>query len=193
MRKSVPKCGDAWGCNFSVWRLEFVGKSPLVRGSPDAATSTRWDLGRQYLLSIQILQAASISERMAAFFKAFLKFPLCNSKLNIEGRTFYILSYTFIFSNKFTIDYYGFSRVGPMGGAHGRGLLCGSPFSTEKSSLSFFSIHRHRSDVSSNGSVHNPSLGANTGKIERTFARVLAGTGVLFSGAIKSPTIMDFV
>ncbi|KAL2738420.1 uncharacterized protein V1477_011779 [Vespula maculifrons] len=55
------------------------------------------------------------------------------------------------------------SRVGPMGRAHGRGLLCGS--------LSF---------------------NANTGKIERTFAPVSAGTGVVFPGAIKSPTIMDF-
>ncbi|KAL2744050.1 hypothetical protein V1477_007926 [Vespula maculifrons] len=57
----------------------------------------------------------------------------------------------------------------------------------------WFSIYRHRSDVSSNGSVHNPSLGANTGRITRTFTRVSAGTGVVFSGAIKSPTIMDFV
>ncbi|KAL2736089.1 hypothetical protein V1477_012598 [Vespula maculifrons] len=50
-----------------------------------------------------------------------------------------------------------------------------------------------RSDISSHGSVHNPSLGANTGRIKRTFVRVSAGTGVVFSGAIKSPTIMDFV
>ncbi|KAL2742123.1 hypothetical protein V1477_009752 [Vespula maculifrons] len=34
-------------------------------------------------------------------------------------------------------NYYSFSRVGPMGGAHGGGLLCGSPFSTEKSSTIF--------------------------------------------------------
>ncbi|KAL2738415.1 hypothetical protein V1477_011774 [Vespula maculifrons] len=49
------------------------------------------------------------------------------------------------------------------------------------------------SDVSSNGLVHIRSLDANTGKIERTFAPVSAGTGVVFPGAIKSPTIMDFV
>ncbi|KAL2728165.1 hypothetical protein V1477_017441 [Vespula maculifrons] len=69
------------------------------------------------------------------------------------------------------------SRVGPMSGAHGRGLQCGSPFSIEKSSSSF---------------VLPFSSDANTGKIERTLARVSAGTGVVFPGAIKSPTIMDF-
>ncbi|KAL2728323.1 hypothetical protein V1477_017599 [Vespula maculifrons] len=48
-------------------------------------------------------------------------------------------------------------------------------------------------DISSKGSVHNRLLDANTGKIGRTLARVSAGTGVMFSGAIKSPTVMDFV
>ncbi|KAL2721634.1 hypothetical protein V1477_020454 [Vespula maculifrons] len=50
-----------------------------------------------------------------------------------------------------------------------------------------------RSDVSSNGLVHIRLLDANTGRIERTFARVSAGTDVMFSGAINSPTITDFV
>ncbi|KAL2751352.1 hypothetical protein V1477_000510 [Vespula maculifrons] len=49
------------------------------------------------------------------------------------------------------------------------------------------------SDVSSNGLVHIRLLDANTGRIERTLARVSAGTGVMFSGAINSPTLMDFV
>ncbi|KAL2742124.1 LOW QUALITY PROTEIN: hypothetical protein V1477_009753 [Vespula maculifrons] len=80
------------------------------------------------------------------------------------------------------------SRVGPMSGAHGRGLQCGSPFSIEKSSLSFVLPF----NVSSNGLFHIRLLDGNTGKIERTFARVSAGTGVVFPGAIKSPTIMDF-
>ncbi|KAL2721410.1 hypothetical protein V1477_020230 [Vespula maculifrons] len=34
---------------------------------------------------------------------------------------------------------------------------------------------------------------ANTGRIGRTLARVSAGRSVVFSGAIKSPTVMDFV
>ncbi|KAL2750161.1 hypothetical protein V1477_001657 [Vespula maculifrons] len=113
-----------------------------------------------------------------------------------------------------------------MGGAHGRGLLCGSPsFSTEKpssifvlwfwpvlwfshartfrlpfllflyffSSSSRISICRRGFDVSSNGLVHTRLLDANTGRIERSLARVSAGTGVVFSGAINSPTLMDFV
>ncbi|KAL2746785.1 hypothetical protein V1477_005155 [Vespula maculifrons] len=49
------------------------------------------------------------------------------------------------------------------------------------------------SDLSSNGSFHNRLLDANTGKIERTLTPVSAGTSVVFSGAIKSPTVMDFV
>ncbi|KAL2732808.1 hypothetical protein V1477_015049 [Vespula maculifrons] len=61
------------------------------------------------------------------------------------------------------------------------------------SSSSWISIYRLRSDVSSNGSVYIRLLDANTGRIERTLARVSAGTGVVFSGAIKSPTVMDFV
>ncbi|KAL2730286.1 hypothetical protein V1477_016097 [Vespula maculifrons] len=48
-------------------------------------------------------------------------------------------------------------------------------------------------NVSSNGLFHIRLLDGNTGRIERTFARVSAGTGVVFPGAIKSPTIMDFV
>ncbi|KAL2738411.1 hypothetical protein V1477_011770 [Vespula maculifrons] len=55
------------------------------------------------------------------------------------------------------------------------------------------SIHRIRSYVSSKGSFHNPLLDAHTGKIERTLSRVSAGTSVVFSGAIKSPTVKDFV
>ncbi|KAL2739665.1 hypothetical protein V1477_011054 [Vespula maculifrons] len=47
--------------------------------------------------------------------------------------------------------------------------------------------------VSSKGSFHNPLLDAYTGKIERTLSRVSAGTSVVFSGAIKSPTVKDFV
>ncbi|KAL2751471.1 LOW QUALITY PROTEIN: uncharacterized protein V1477_000629 [Vespula maculifrons] len=34
---------------------------------------------------------------------------------------------------------------------------------------------------------------ANTGRIERTLLRVSVGTGVVFSGANKSPTVMDFI
>nr|KAF7425084.1 hypothetical protein H0235_007522 [Vespula pensylvanica] len=34
---------------------------------------------------------------------------------------------------------------------------------------------------------------ANTGRVGRTLTPVSAGTGVVFSGAIKSPTQMDFV
>ncbi|KAL2743232.1 LOW QUALITY PROTEIN: hypothetical protein V1477_008721 [Vespula maculifrons] len=45
------------------------------------------------------------------------------------------------------------------------------------------------SDISSKGSVHNRSLDANTGRIGRTLTRVSAGTSVVFSGAIKSPTL----
>ncbi|KAL2720989.1 hypothetical protein V1478_009747, partial [Vespula squamosa] len=43
----------------------------IARGSPDAATSTWWDLGRKYLLYMKILWQASISERIAAYFKIF--------------------------------------------------------------------------------------------------------------------------
>ncbi|KAF7403161.1 hypothetical protein HZH66_005428 [Vespula vulgaris] len=91
-----------------------------------------------------------------------------------------------------------------MGGAHGRGLLCWSSsfvLSFPRARMfrlpfllflfffsSFFriSIYRRRSDVSLYGSLHNRLLGANTGRIERTLARVSAGTSVVFSGAIKS-------
>ncbi|KAL2721366.1 hypothetical protein V1477_020186 [Vespula maculifrons] len=34
---------------------------------------------------------------------------------------------------------------------------------------------------------------ANTGRIRRTLVPMSAGTGAVFSGAIKSPTVMDFV
>ncbi|KAL2742304.1 hypothetical protein V1477_009933 [Vespula maculifrons] len=44
------------------------------------------------------------------------------------------------------------------------------------------------SNISSKGSVHNRLLDANTGRIGRTRAHVSAGIGVVFSGAIKSPT-----
>ncbi|KAL2738397.1 hypothetical protein V1477_011756 [Vespula maculifrons] len=92
---------------------------------------------------------------------------LCNSQLYI---TLFLISFIssaitsrsflFIDSHSYT-NYYSFSRVGPMGGAHG-------------------------------GSFHNPLLDAHTGKIERTLSRVSAGTSVVFSGAIKSPTVKDF-
>ncbi|KAL2738405.1 hypothetical protein V1477_011764 [Vespula maculifrons] len=49
------------------------------------------------------------------------------------------------------------------------------------------------SDLSSNGSFHNRLLDANTGKVERTLTPVSADTSVVFSGAIKSPTVKDFV
>ncbi|KAL2750155.1 hypothetical protein V1477_001651 [Vespula maculifrons] len=49
------------------------------------------------------------------------------------------------------------------------------------------------SDLSLSGSVHDRSLDANTGRIERTLLRVSVGTGVVFSGANKSPTVKDFV
>ncbi|KAL2749562.1 hypothetical protein V1477_002502 [Vespula maculifrons] len=45
---------------------------------------------------------------------------------------------TCVMSKSYEINYYGFSRVGPMSRAHGRGLLCGSPsFCIEKSSWIF--------------------------------------------------------
>ncbi|KAL2747041.1 hypothetical protein V1477_005411 [Vespula maculifrons] len=50
-----------------------------------------------------------------------------------------------------------------------------------------------KSDIPSKGSVHNRLLDADTGRIGRTLARVSADTSVMFSGAIKSPTVMDFV
>ncbi|KAL2728245.1 hypothetical protein V1477_017521 [Vespula maculifrons] len=59
-------------------------------------------------------------------------------------------------------------------------------------SQSFLFIGSRRFNVSSNGLFHIRLLDANTGKIERTLARVSAGTGVVFPGASKSPTIMDF-
>ncbi|KAL2726964.1 hypothetical protein V1478_007242 [Vespula squamosa] len=49
-------------------------ESPLARGSPNAATSSRWDLGRKYLPYMKILWEASISERIAAYFKIFKTF-----------------------------------------------------------------------------------------------------------------------
>ncbi|KAL2730347.1 hypothetical protein V1477_016158 [Vespula maculifrons] len=42
-------------------------------------------------------------------------------------------------------------------------------------------------------SFHNRLLDANTGRIGRTLASVSAGTGAVFSGAIKSPTVKDSV
>ncbi|KAL2715052.1 LOW QUALITY PROTEIN: hypothetical protein V1478_014750 [Vespula squamosa] len=70
-------------------------ESALARGSPNAATSSRWDLGRKYLLYMKIFWEASISERIAAYFKIFAKFFLRNSKLKIEVHIFYIALYIF--------------------------------------------------------------------------------------------------
>ncbi|KAL2741871.1 hypothetical protein V1477_009500 [Vespula maculifrons] len=47
-------------------------------------------------------------------------------------------------------------------------------------------------NVLSNGLFHIRLLDGNTGRIERTFARVSAGTSVVFPDAVKSPT-GDFV
>ncbi|KAL2746781.1 hypothetical protein V1477_005151 [Vespula maculifrons] len=68
------------------------------------------------------------------------------------------------------------------------GTWVGNTCVTSKSYEIQISIHRIRSYVSSKGSFHNPLLDAYTGKIERTLSRVSAGTSVVFSGAIKSPT-----
>ncbi|KAL2750159.1 hypothetical protein V1477_001655 [Vespula maculifrons] len=82
----------------------FRVETPSDRGSPTAATSTRWDLGRKYLRFVKILWCASIAEQMAAFCKTPPKYLLCNSKLYIDGSTSYVLSYTFrIFVSKFTV------------------------------------------------------------------------------------------
>ncbi|KAL2746780.1 hypothetical protein V1477_005150 [Vespula maculifrons] len=93
MRKSVPKCGDAWGCNFSVWRLEFVGIKSRVTVSP-------------WVSSCSNLHAVGPGSEVLAFRQNLM---VCN-----------------------------FFRVGPLGWALGRGLLCGSPsLSTEKFSSIF--------------------------------------------------------
>ncbi|KAL2732797.1 LOW QUALITY PROTEIN: uncharacterized protein V1477_015038 [Vespula maculifrons] len=175
---------------------KFRVETPLARGSPTAATSTRWDLGR------------NITERMAAFFKSSLKFLLCNTKFNIEGHTFYILSYSFrIFSSKFTfIEKHSYLIIEIIigdklleflsGGTHGKGSWAWASvrvsFQYRKIQLDFRTLVMIGFNVSSNGLFHIRLLDGNTGKIERTFARVSAGTGVVFPGAIKSPTIMDF-
>ncbi|KAL2733169.1 hypothetical protein V1477_014137 [Vespula maculifrons] len=68
MRKSVPKCGDAWGCNFSVWRLEFSAglqmQQPPRGGTWVGSTCN-------ILKSKPKLCNASTTGRMAAYFNLF--------------------------------------------------------------------------------------------------------------------------
>ncbi|KAL2724349.1 LOW QUALITY PROTEIN: hypothetical protein V1478_008862, partial [Vespula squamosa] len=63
-------------------------ESPLARGSPNAATSSRWDLGRKSLLYMKILWEASISERIAAYFQNFSE--VFSILLQIKHRITYI-------------------------------------------------------------------------------------------------------
>ncbi|KAL2748903.1 hypothetical protein V1477_002839 [Vespula maculifrons] len=128
MRKSVPKCGDAWGCNFSVWRLEFIG-SFLSGGS----------LG------------------MGPWAWASVRVSFQYRKIELDFRTLVLVKCSYILCPSFLFN---FTRG---------------------------------SNISSKDPVHDRLLDANTGRIGRTLARVSAGTGVVFSGAIKSPTVMDFV
>ncbi|KAL2724936.1 hypothetical protein V1477_018797 [Vespula maculifrons] len=130
MRKLVPKCGDAWACNFSVWRLEFVGSS----------------------VSLQLQQSP-------------------------RGRTW--VGSTCVISKSYGMQFLsgGSLGMGPWAWASVR-----VSFQYRKIELDF------RTLVLVKYSVHNRLLNANTGRIGRTLARVSAGTGVVFSGAIKSPT-----
>ncbi|KAL2744095.1 LOW QUALITY PROTEIN: hypothetical protein V1477_007585 [Vespula maculifrons] len=286
MRKSVPKCGDAWGCNFSVWRLEFVGSggrpsrvtvSPRVSRSsnlhavgpgsavlviyrflsnqqvfpsewlhiskffqdyfhriptkfqstcnlhsscmfrifcnkflsggslgrgPWAWASVRvafygiWvgndcDLSKSFVIQVLSSEWLHIS-------KNFPKSFLSNSKLHF---TWFLTSFvysaigvpSFLFIEAHSSIIIEFLS----GGSHGMGPWAWASvrvsFLYRKIQLDFCTLVLVGFDVSSNGLFHIRLLDANTGKIERTFAPVSAGTGVVFPGAIKSPTIMDFL
>ncbi|KAL2732440.1 hypothetical protein V1477_014681 [Vespula maculifrons] len=116
---------------------------------------------------IKILWDISIIEQMAVCFNEFSKIFSMQFQLNIhELRAFY------------TVHYSNFFRVGPMSWARGCGLLCGfPPFSIEKSSSIFVLWFWSN---------------ANTGRIGRTPTPLSAGRDVVFPGANKSPTDMDY-
>ncbi|KAL2747381.1 hypothetical protein V1477_004073 [Vespula maculifrons] len=176
-------------------------ESPLARGSPMQQpprgvtwVGSTWYISKSYKVQVFPSEWLHISK----------SFPY-NSKLKVEVRTFYILSYIFrIFGNNYTINYYSSSRVGPMSWAHGRGLLCGSLLSVSQNRalfsysgfsrlllycISIFSFQFHGFHTSDVSSVHTLSLNADTGRIGRTLTPVSAGTDVVFSGASKSPPL----
>ncbi|KAF7402235.1 hypothetical protein HZH66_004502 [Vespula vulgaris] len=52
--KSVPKCGDKWGCNFSVWRVEFIFASLQMQEPPRGGTwvGRTWDMSKSRMLQV---------------------------------------------------------------------------------------------------------------------------------------------
>nr|KAF7386078.1 hypothetical protein H0235_018472 [Vespula pensylvanica] len=68
-----------------------------------------------------------------------------------------------------------------------------SPWVSTCSNLHAVGPGSRKSDISSKGRVHNRLLDANTGRIGRTLTPMSADTDVMFSGAIKSPTVKDSV
>ncbi|KAL2748542.1 LOW QUALITY PROTEIN: hypothetical protein V1477_003185 [Vespula maculifrons] len=233
----------------------FTVESPLARGSPDTATSKRWDLGRHdrscfemseadgvdggafckrgfiHLQFAEKLEAPEAERHLGSWILEVPVRPWVSKCSNFHavgpGSELLVLfqkpmKCKYRRANGCIFEESFFQNIffeGPMGGAHGRGLLCEFPsFSIEKSNsimvwfgpsfliqfhpdsrarifrLSFsssrISIHRRGSDISFKGPFHNRLLDANTGKIGRTLTPVSAGTGVVFSGAIKSPTLV---
>ncbi|KAL2732992.1 hypothetical protein V1477_015233 [Vespula maculifrons] len=121
---------------------KFRVETPLARGSPTAATSTRWDLGRKHDRSCLEMFEADGVESGAICKRGFIHLQFAEKPEAPEAERHL-----------------------------GSWIL--------------------ESDVSSNGSVYIRLLDANTGRIERTLARVSAGTGVVFSGAIKKRRLFD--
>ncbi|KAF7411871.1 hypothetical protein HZH66_000767 [Vespula vulgaris] len=118
-----------------------------------------------------------------------------NSKLNVEVHTFYILSYIFrIFGGSHEWGSWAWAsvRVSSFSIAN-RALFSYTGFDRGVSIFLLLLFLFMDFDISAKGSIHNRLLDANTGRIVRTLARVSVGTSVMFSGAIKSPTVMDYV